>query len=38
MFFGALHHMSLKEIKAKIHYLVKLLDIPSVYQRIQTMR
>ena len=38
MFFGALHHMPLKEIKAKIDHLVKLLEIPSVYQRIQTMR
>ena len=38
MFFGALQHMPLKKIKERIKYLIELLEIPSLYQRIETMR
>ena len=38
MFFGALYHMSLKKIRQKMQALVELLEIPSLYQRIGTMR
>ena len=38
MFFGALHHMPLKRIRERMETLVNLLEIPSLYQRIQSMR
>ena len=38
MFFGALHHMPIKRIRMKIQTLVELLEIPSLHQRIGTMR
>ena len=38
MFFGALQHMPLKRIRERIKTLMELLEIPSLYQRIETMR
>ena len=38
MFFGALQHMPLKRIRERINTLMELLEIPSLYQRIETMR
>ena len=38
MFFGALYRMPLKKIRQKMQTLVELLEIPSLYQRIGTMR
>ena len=38
MFFGALHHMPVKKIREKVRDFAELLDIPSVHQRIKTMR
>ena len=38
MFFGALHHLPLKRIRERMETLVNLLEIPSLYQRIQSMR
>ena len=38
MFFGALYRMRLKKIREKMQMLVKLLEIPALYQRIGTMR
>ena len=38
MFFGVLHRMPLDKIKMRIKTLVKLLEISSVHQRIETMR
>ena len=38
MFFGVLHRMPLDKIKKRIITLVKLLEISSVHQRIETMR
>ena len=38
MFFGALQRMPLKKIRERIHTLIELLEIPSLYQRIETMR
>ena len=38
MFFGALHRLSLDSIKERMKTLVKLLEISSVHQRIETMR
>ena len=38
MFFGALHRLPLDSIKERMKTLVKLLEISSVHQRIETMR
>ena len=38
MFFGALHRMPLDSIKERMKTLVKLLEISSIHQRIETMR
>ena len=38
MFFGALHRMPLDTIKERMKILVKLLEISSIHQRIETMR
>ena len=38
MFFGALHRMPLGTIKERMKILVKLLEISSIHQRIETMR
>ena len=38
MFFGALHCLPLDSIKERMKTLVKLLEISSVHQRIETMR
>ena len=40
MFFSALHHMHMpiKMIRMKMQVLVELLEIPSLHQRIGTVR
>ncbi|XP_065918928.1 ABC transporter G family member 23-like [Dysidea avara] len=37
MLFGVLHRMSFKKIRQRIHYLVELLQIPSLHRRITGM-
>ncbi|XP_065918624.1 ABC transporter G family member 20-like [Dysidea avara] len=34
MFFGVLHRMPFKKIRERIHYLVELLELPSLHRRV----
>ena len=38
VFFGILFRMPVRKIRERIHYLVELLDLPSVHKKVSKLR